>query len=38
MHDTPERMKFTGAIRDIVEWSHARQFFYERLQARLGLV
>ena len=37
MHDTPQRMKFTGAIRDIVEWSHARQFFYERLRARLGI-
>jgi biotin carboxylase/acetyl-CoA carboxylase carboxyltransferase component/biotin carboxyl carrier protein len=35
MHDTPQRMKYTGAIRDIVEWSGARRFFHARLSERL---
>ncbi len=37
MHDTPQRMYHVGAIRGIVEWSHARKFFYGRLKQRLSL-
>jgi biotin carboxylase/acetyl-CoA carboxylase carboxyltransferase component len=37
MHDTPERMLHVGAIRGIVEWQQARQFFITRLAERLGI-
>lgn len=37
MHDTPARMLHTGAIKAVVPWKHARQFFYQRLRFRLGL-
>lgn len=36
MHDTPNRMIHTGAIKGVVEWTHARKFFYKRLRERLG--
>ena len=37
MHDTPARMVHTGAIKAVVPWKHAREFFFYRLRFRLGL-
>ena len=38
MHDTPNRMVHTGAIKAVVTWEHAREFFYYRLRFRLNLM
>lgn len=35
LHDRPERMLAKGVIREIVEWKHARAYFYERLRRRV---
>jgi acetyl-CoA carboxylase/biotin carboxylase 1 len=37
MHDTPTRMVKTGAIKAVVDWSRAREFFCYRLRYRMGL-
>lgn len=36
LHDTPGRLLAKGAIRSIIDWRHARSFFYWRLQRRLS--
>lgn len=36
LHDTPGRMLEKKAVREIVEWERAREFFYWRLQRRLA--
>ena len=36
LHDTPGRMKHKHCIRSVVEWAHARKFFFWRLRRRLG--
>jgi acetyl-CoA carboxylase/biotin carboxylase 1 len=36
LHDRPGRMKAKGVIREVVEWSEARRFFYWRLRRRLS--
>lgn len=36
LHDTPGRMKAKHCIREIVEWKHARTFFYWRLKRQLA--
>ncbi|TYZ66264.1 hypothetical protein PybrP1_008196 [[Pythium] brassicae (nom. inval.)] len=36
LHDTPGRMKAKRCIRDVVEWRHARTFFYWRLKRQLA--
>lgn len=36
LHDTPERMVAKKAVRKIVDWADARNFFYWRLQRRLS--
>ena len=36
LHDRPARMKAKGTIRDALDWSEARRFFYRRLVRRLG--
>jgi hypothetical protein len=35
LHDTPTRMKEKAVIREVVEWSESRTFFYWRLRRRL---
>eukprot|EP00043_Microstomoeca_roanoka_P013840 m.136036 g.136036 ORF g.136036 m.136036 type:complete len:2298 (+) comp15862_c0_seq1:167-7060(+) len=35
LHDTAGRMKHKNCIRGVVEWAHARKFFYWRLRRRL---
>jgi acetyl-CoA carboxylase/biotin carboxylase 1 len=34
LHDTPGRMLAKGAIRGVVEWRHARRFFFHRMLRR----
>ena len=36
LHDRAGRMKAKGAIRDVVDWPHARRYFYWRLRRRLA--
>lgn len=36
LHDRPARMKAKGTIRDALDWTEARRFFYRRLVRRLG--
>ena len=36
LHDTPGRMKAVGVIRQQVEWTKARSFFYWRLRRKLA--
>jgi len=36
LHDTPGRMLQKGVIREILDWSTSRQFFYWRLKRRLN--
>jgi len=36
LHDTPGRMKEKGVIREEIEWSQARKYFYWRLRRRLA--
>lgn len=36
LHDTPGRMVEKNAVRRIVDWEHARNFFYWRMQRRLA--
>jgi acetyl-CoA carboxylase/biotin carboxylase 1 len=36
LHDRAGRMKAKGAIRDILEWTNSRRFFYWRLRRRLN--
>jgi acetyl-CoA carboxylase/biotin carboxylase 1 len=36
LHDTPGRMKAVGVIRQQVEWTRSRSFFYWRLRRRLA--
>ena len=36
LHDTPGRMKAKSCIREVVEWKHARTFFYWRLKRQLA--
>lgn len=35
LHDTPNRMKAKGAIRDSLVWTESRKYFYWRLRRRL---
>jgi acetyl-CoA carboxylase/biotin carboxylase 1 len=37
LHDQPRRMQTFGVIKEVVEWVHARRFFYERIRVRLWL-
>ncbi|TVY80028.1 Acetyl-CoA carboxylase [Fusarium oxysporum f. sp. cubense] len=36
LHDRAGRMKAKGVIRDVLEWTNARRFFYWRLRRRLN--
>ncbi|XP_052188195.1 acetyl-CoA carboxylase 1-like [Diospyros lotus] len=36
LHDTSLRMKAKGVIREVVDWSNCRSFFYKRLLRRVG--
>ncbi|KAM3450478.1 hypothetical protein MY3296_006041 [Beauveria thailandica] len=36
LHDRAGRMKAKGAIREVLEWSNARRFFYWRVRRRLS--
>lgn len=36
LHDRAGRMKAKGTIRDVLEWTNARRFFYWRLRRRLS--
>ncbi|KAM4057331.1 acetyl-CoA carboxylase domain-containing protein [Hirsutella rhossiliensis] len=36
LHDRAGRMKAKGAVRDVLEWTGARRFFYWRLRRRLN--
>ncbi|EGD82369.1 acetyl-CoA carboxylase [Salpingoeca rosetta] len=36
LHDTPGRMRHKNCIRAVVEWAHARKYFYWRLRRRLA--
>ena len=36
LHDTPGRMRNKECIREIVEWSRSRKYFYWRLNRRLS--
>lgn len=36
LHDRPGRMKAKGVIRDVVDWTSSRQYFYWRLRRRLA--
>jgi acetyl-CoA carboxylase/biotin carboxylase 1 len=38
LHDTPGRMKAKEVISDIVQWKHARKFFYWRLRRKINEV
>lgn len=35
LHDTPVRMKAKGTIREVLDWSQSRRYFYWRLLLRL---
>eukprot|EP01084_Bolivina_argentea_P110297 196984_1 len=35
LHDTPQRMKDVGVIKQVVEWKKSRHFFYWRLRTKL---
>ena len=35
LHDKAPRMKKKGVIREILQWRHARKFFYWRIRRRL---
>ena len=37
LHDTPDRMKHKGVIRDIVPWEDSREYFFDRLALKLNL-
>ncbi|KAF4472190.1 acetyl- carboxylase [Fusarium albosuccineum] len=36
LHDRAGRMKAKGVVRDVLEWTNARRFFYWRLRRRLN--
>jgi len=36
LHDTPARMKAKGTIREILDWSESRRYFYWRTKRRLA--
>jgi len=35
LHDTPQRMKDVGVIKNVVEWRNSRRYFYWRLRRKL---